>query len=103
MNEIIENLVTELQLILQTKTYDIINLSINESEKTKMYEVWILEDDRDLSFEEIEQIIEDRNDEVEDYWSCVETFQSEDEAYEYIESLDESKFPLIHDGKDFYL
>ena len=39
-----------------------------------MYEVWILEDDRDLSFEEIEQIIEDRNDEVEDYWSCVETF-----------------------------
>ena len=68
-----------------------------------MYEVWTLEDDRDLSFEEIEQIIEDRNDEVEDYWSCVETFQSEDEAYEYIESLDESKFPLIHDGKDFYL
>lgn len=68
-----------------------------------MYEVWILEDDRDLSFEEIEQIIEDRNDEVEDYWSCVETFQSEDEAYEHIESLDESKFPLIHDGKDFYL
>lgn len=68
-----------------------------------MYEVWILEDDRDLSFEEIEQIIEDRNDEVEDYWSCVETFQSEDEAYEYIESLDESKFPLIHDRKDFYL
>lgn len=85
-------------------SYDIINLSINESEKyTITYEVWILEDDRDLSFEEIEQIIEDRNDEVEDYWSCVETFQSEDEAYEYIESLDESKFPLIHDGKNFYL
>lgn len=90
-------------MILYDLFYDIINLSINESEKTKMYEVWILEDDRDLSFEEIEQIIEDRNDEVEDYWFCVETFQSEDEAYEYIESLDESKFPLIHDGKDFYL
>lgn len=67
------------------------------------YEVWTLEDDRDLSFEEIEQIIEDRNDEVEDYWSCVETFDSEDEAYEYIESLDESAFPLIYDGKNFYL
>lgn len=90
-------------MILYDLFYDIINLSINESEKTKMYEVWILEDDRDLSFEEIEQIIEDRNDKVEDYWFCVETFQSEDEAYEYIESLDESKFPLIHDGKDFYL
>ena len=90
-------------MILYDLFYDIIDLSIIESEKTKMYEVWILEDDRDLSFEEIEQIIEDRNDEVEDYWSCVETFQSEDEAYEYIESLDESKFPLIHDGKDFYL
>ena len=47
------------------------------------YEVWILEDDRELSFEEIEQIIEDRNDEVEDYWSCVETFESEEFAYLY--------------------
>lgn len=103
MNEIIENLVTQLQLILWTETYDIINLSMNESEKTKMYEVWTLEDDRALSFDEIEQIIEDRNDEVEDYWTCVETFQSEEDAYNFIETLDESKFPLIHDGKDFYL
>ena len=68
-----------------------------------MYEVWILEDDRDLSFEEIEQIIEDRNDEVEDYWSCIESFSSEDHAYEFVESLDELDYPLIYDGKDFYL
>lgn len=67
-----------------------------------MYEVWIL-DDRSLSYDEIERIVEDEPERIESLWSCVETFQSEDEAYEYIESLDESKFPLIYDGKDFYL
>lgn len=67
-----------------------------------MYEVWTL-DDHSLSYEEIERIVEDEQDRIESFWICVETFQSEEEAYEYIESLDESKFPLIHDGKDFYL
>lgn len=68
-----------------------------------MYEAWTL-DDRSLEFDEIEEIVEgDDNQRIEQHWSCVETFESEDDAYEYTESLDESAFPLIHDGKDFYL
>lgn len=67
------------------------------------YEVWTL-DDRSLEFDEIEEITEsDDVHRIEQYWSCVETFASEDEAYEYTESLDESAFPLIYDGKNFYL
>ena len=67
-----------------------------------MYEVWTL-DDHSLSCDEIERIVEDEQERIESLWSCVETFQSEDEAYEYTESLDESAFPLIYDGKNFYL
>lgn len=67
-----------------------------------MYEVWTL-DDRSLDFDEIERIIEDEQDRIESLWSCVESFQTEDEAYEYTESLDESEFPLIYDGREFYL
>lgn len=67
------------------------------------YEVWTL-DDRSLDFDEIEEITEsDDIHRIEQYWSCVETFASEDEAYEYTESLDESAFPLIYDGTNFYL
>ena len=71
-----------------------------------IYEVWTL-DDRSMSFDEIERIERIINGDdialIKQYWFCVESFKDEDEAYEYIESLDESKFPLIHDGKDFYL
>lgn len=66
------------------------------------YEVWTL-DDRSLSYDEIERIVEDEPERIESLWSCVETFSSEDHAYEFVESLDELDYPLIYDGKDFYL
>ena len=67
-----------------------------------MYEVWTL-DDHSLSYDEIERIVEDEQERIESLWSCVETFSSEDHAYEFVESLDELDYPLIYDGKDFYL
>lgn len=67
-----------------------------------MYEVWTL-NDHSLSYEEIERIVEDEQERIESLWSCVETFSSEDDAYEFVETLDELDYPLIHDGKDFYL
>lgn len=66
-----------------------------------MYEVWTL-DDHSLSYEEIERIVEDEQDRIESLWSCVETFGSEDYAYEFVETLDELDYPLIHYGKEFY-
>ena len=51
----------------------------------------------------MERIVEDEQDRIESLWSCVETFSSEDDAYEFVETLDELDYPLIHDGKDFYL
>lgn len=66
------------------------------------YEVWTL-DDKSLSYDEIERIVEDEPERIESFWSCIETFSSEDHAYEFVETLDELDYPLIHDGKDFYL
>lgn len=67
-----------------------------------MYEVWTL-DDHSLSYDEIERIVEDEPERIESLWSCIESFSSEDHAYEFVESLDELNYPLIYDGKDFYL
>ena len=66
-----------------------------------MYEVWTL-DDRSMSFEEVERIIEEEQERIEQLWSCIDSFSSEDEAYEFTESLDETVFPLIYDGNEFY-
>lgn len=65
------------------------------------YEVWTL-DDRSMSFEEVERIIEEEQERIEKLWSCIDSFSSEDEAYELAESLDETVFPLIYDGNEFY-
>lgn len=67
-----------------------------------MYEVWTL-DDHSLSYDEIERIVEDEQERIESLWSCVETFSSEDEAYDYTESLDEADYAVIFDGNNFYL
>lgn len=64
-------------------------------------EVWTL-DDRSLDFDEIERIIEEEQERIEKLWSCTDSFSSEDEAYEFAESLDETLFPLIYNGSEFY-
>ena len=69
--------------------------------KAMTYEVWTL-DDRSMSFEEVERIIEEEQERIEKLWSCIDSFSSEDEAYEFAESLDETVFPLIYDGNEFY-
>ena len=69
--------------------------------KVMTYEVWTL-DDRSMSFEEVERIIEEEQERIEKLWSCIDSFSSEDEAYESAESLDETVFPLIYDGNEFY-
>lgn len=68
-----------------------------------IYEVWTL--NSPLDCDTADRIIkEEDQSEIKQYWSCVESFSSEDEAYEYIRSLDELEFPLIHNGKDdFYI
>lgn len=65
------------------------------------YEVWTL-DDRSMNFEEVERIIEEEQERIEKLWSCIDSFSSEDEAYEFAESLDETVFPLIYNGSEFY-
>lgn len=67
-----------------------------------IYEVWTL--NSPLDYDTADSIMNEGDQhEIKQYWSCVESFASEDEAYEYVESLDEIEFPLIHDGKDnFY-
>lgn len=65
------------------------------------YEVWTLYD-RSMSFEEVERIIEEEQERIEKLWFCIDSFSSEDEAYEFAESLDETVFPLIYNGSEFY-
>ena len=68
-----------------------------------IYEVWTL-DDRSMSFDEIERIINgDDIALIKQCWSCVESFKDEDEAYDYTESLDEADYAVIFDGNNFYL
>ena len=69
--------------------------------KRMTYEVWTLYD-RSMSFEEVERIIEEEQERIEKLWSCIDSFSSEDEAYEFAESLDETVFPLIYNGSEFY-